>query len=84
MYFNTMIWNTYAYWTVCSNSMRDGRGCKIGFILFNGIGDVVFVHILEVSVRDENNMKECFKNKKISLITNTVSTIKNNKSSVLS
>ena len=43
----------------------------------------MFVSVLEASVLDDSKTKECFKNKKISLITNTNSITLSNESSML-
>ena len=47
----------------------------VGLVIFMGIGDVVFIPLLGTSTWDVRNLKECFKNKEISLNTNTGSNI---------
>lgn len=54
-----------------SNGIKDGqRVCESdGFVIFNGINNIVFVPFLEASyvpfTRDVSHTKECFRNKRV-------------------
>ena len=58
----------YVCLTVHSNStcMKDDNECvklTVGFVIFDGIGNALFIPFLEVLMCDVSNMKQCFENK---------------------